>query len=207
MRPLSLSSRKNSSVKVSLKHLLMMVPHLRHNHRSGGTICTEGIGVPRYTVQFQSDTHRVALSHSCLCLQLTVVPKTKKHHLSLTVTFRGFIQMQLQVSQSAFWTEVLETVQLQWWKDRLGKKRGEIQKWWSFKVREAWSESQFWLIIDARHTSTSLSLSLLLSKWELNYASWGGTLRTKHGWDHRIWSQNAWCGLGINLPIPQLSHS
>lgn len=52
MRPLSLSSRKNSSVKVSLKHLLMMVPHLRHNHRSGGTICTEGIGVPRYTVQF-----------------------------------------------------------------------------------------------------------------------------------------------------------
>ena len=77
MRPLSLSSRKNSSVKVCLKHLLVMMPHLRHNHRSGGTICTEGIGVPGHTVQFQSLTHWVASSHSFLCLQLTVVPKTE----------------------------------------------------------------------------------------------------------------------------------
>lgn len=78
MRPLSLSSRKNCSVKVSFKHLLMMMPHLRHNHRSGGTICTEGIGVPHHTVQFQSDTHWVALSHSFLCLQLTVSAKDKE---------------------------------------------------------------------------------------------------------------------------------
>ena len=55
-----------------------MMPHLRHNHRSGGTICTEGIGVPHHTVQFQSDTHWVALSHSFLCLQLTVSAKDKE---------------------------------------------------------------------------------------------------------------------------------